>query len=62
LLAGTGCFQGAPCLVIATLLAALAAENGEVLVLTRVEIDMGEKKKLAGPYRLRDFIHQHGGV
>jgi thioredoxin 1 len=52
----------APCLVIAPVLAQLVGEYGGVLLLPRVEVDEGENMKLAGRYRVRDFIRQHGGI
>lgn len=52
----------APCLVIAPVLAQLVGEYGGALQLAKVEVDVGENMKLAGRYRVRDFIRQHGGI
>ena len=48
----------APCLVIAP----LVGEYGGALQLARVEVDVGENMKLAGRYRVRHFIRQHGSM
>jgi hypothetical protein len=47
-----------PCLVIAP----LPGEQGRALERAKMEVDVGENMKLAGHYRLRDFIRQHGGI
>ena len=47
-----------PCLVIAP----LPGEPGRALERAKMEVDVGENMKLAGHYRLRDFIRQHGGI
>lgn len=44
------------------LLAQLVGKYGGALQLTKVEVDVGENMKLAGRYRVRDFIRQHGGI
>jgi thioredoxin 1 len=51
-----------PCLVIAPVLAQLVGKYGGALQLAKVEVDVGENMKLAGRYRVRDFIRQHGGI
>ena len=52
----------APCPVIVPLQAQQVREYGGALQLARVEVDVGENMKLAGRYRVRHFIRQHGSM